>query len=827
MTILQNNSRTARRMGAAALAVLMGLSPAFARQLTVDEAIAAANSSVGMQKAAPAKNYELKYTVKAEKLNTLYVVSDGQGYMVLAADDVATPLLGYSDSGSFDAEMMPPSMKAWLDQYSAQIAYAAAHGAKVHAAAPRANYTSIAPLVSTKWNQDKPYNDMCPKVGNTPTYTGCVATAMAQVVNTYKWPVTGKGTKSYSWNGQTLKLDFSTVTFKWNDLIDDYSGNKGTAAQREAVAELMYACGIAAEMKYGTGASGANGVNASQGLVRYFDYDAALKYCERDYYDLNTWMDMIYAELAAGHPVYYDGTTANNEGHAFVLDGYSANDGLVHINWGWGGMSDGYFQITTLSPDEQGIGGASSGFCYGQGAMIGLKKAVAGSKIAPNLAMSGSMSIADVPNRTTKPRITMNVLPENGGDGAVFSYSLEIIQASVGLKFTSSNGQSTYAWSNSYTYQPLTGLRAYEMATTNFPTTNGTYTVTPVFSSNDEIYELPVKIGCTKALTLTVDGNKLSFKAVSNNYELKATDIKPARQMYTGKAAAVTATITNTGDEYFSLISAKIMKGSTTVATFDGVMTDVVNGMLAEVTIGGKLPTTATPGKDYQIIILDATGNEIGHSGNVEIQAAPTGAPVLTVTNMAFPNSLGGNGDKATPYRLASDNAQFSLNLNCTAGYFDTGYITFEFYKSAFDRPSINIAADIMTPGETQKISFIASLDALKQGVVYELRIKNGGTVIYKTNITPVDPAGIDDVTVDGGTLNVYPNPATDVVTIEAGAGIKAVNIYSLDGSLVRRATFDGSNATESADVDGIAAGHYIITVETAAGTAAQRLIKR
>ena len=186
MTILQNNSRTARRMGAAALAVLMGLSPAFARQLTVDEAIAAANSSVGMQKAAPAKNYELKYTVKAEKLNTLYVVSDGQGYMVLAADDVATPLLGYSDSGSFDAEMMPPSMKAWLDQYSAQIAYAAAHGAKVHAAAPRANYTSIAPLVSTKWNQDKPYNDMCPKVGNTPTYTGCVATAMAQVVNTYK-----------------------------------------------------------------------------------------------------------------------------------------------------------------------------------------------------------------------------------------------------------------------------------------------------------------------------------------------------------------------------------------------------------------------------------------------------------------------------------------------------------------------------------------------------------------------------------------------------------------------------------------------------------------
>ncbi|MDO4319050.1 MAG: C10 family peptidase [Bacteroidales bacterium] len=828
MTILPTKTRTARRLSAAILAALVGLSPAFARQLTVDEAIAAAGASASMQKAPKANKYELKYTVKADRLNTVYVVSDGKGYMVLSADDVATPVLGYADSGSFDPANIPPAMQGWLEQYSEQIAYAAAHGLTVYGAPSRAGFSNIAPLVSTMWNQDSPYNDLCPKVGNTSTYTGCVATAMAQVINTYKWPVTGKGSIINNSTGTRVTLDFSTLTFKWDQMINNYAGGRGTADQRKAVAELMYACGMAAQMKYGTQASGANGINAAAGLVNYLNYDKGLTYRERSYYEIGTWMDMIYAELSAGHPVYYDGSTVNNEGHAFVIDGYSAADGLVHVNWGWGGMSDGYFQITTLSPDQQGIGGASSGFCLSQGAMFGLKKPVEGSTVVPSFAMNGGISLANIANRNTTSNITLTVVdPADPNPAAIFSYSIQNVVVEFGLKFVSSTGQATYSFSNATSISPLRGVSGYSVPVKDAPTANGTYTITSVFRSNGKIYDTPVLIGRVREVKLNVEGNKLTFTPVKESYTLKASNIAPARQMYTGKNAAISATISNDGSaEYLNLISAKLMNGATVVATFDGVMTDVAKGMPATITLGTKLPDKATPG-NYQIAVFDASGNEIGRSGNVEVKAVPSGTTTLTVTGLQFPGNDGGAGTKTDPVKLFADNARIKFDLNCISGYFDNGFILLEFYKSAFDRPTWQLNTDVLAVGESDAIDITLNLSELKLGNAYELRIKNGGTRLDSKWITTVDASGIDDVTVDNGSLAIYPNPATDAVTIEAGAAVRAVSIYSLDGTLARQADFGGNEATVALDVDALAPGHYIITVETVSGTTADRLIKR
>lgn len=829
MSILPTNTRIARRLSAVLLTALMGIAPAFARQLTVDEAIAAASSSKGMQKAVRANDLQLKYTVKADRLNTLYVVSDGKGYMVLAADDVATPVLGYADT-AFDPDNIPPAMQGWLEQYSEQIAYAAAHGLTVYGAPSRAGYSSVAPLTTTQWNQDSPYNDLCPKVGNMRTYTGCVATAMAQVINTYKWPETGKGSISNSSAGNRVTLDFSSLTFKWNQMIDNYSNGRGTAEQRNAVAELMYACGMAAQMKYGTDASGANGIDAAAGLVRYLNYDKGLTYRERSYYELGTWMDMIYAELSAGHPVYYDGSTLNNEGHAFVLDGYSASDGLVHINWGWGGISDGYFQITTLSPDEQGIGGASSGFCINQGAMFGLKKPVDGSTVIPSFAMNGGISIADITNRNTTQRITTTVVdPAAPNPAAIFSYSVQAVVVEFGLKFVSKSGETTYAFASGQSLSPLRGISSYTVPTKDAPKADGEYTVTSVYRCDDKIYDTPVLLGRTREIKLNVSGNKLTFEPVTQTYTLKADGIAPVGTLYTGKNAKIKATITNTGaSEYYNTISAKLMNGATVVTTFSGAMTDVPNGMPAEVTLSAKLSSNATPG-NYQIAIFDAFGTEIGRSGNVEVKAAPSGSTVLNVTNLTFPDNAGGSGaSKSDPVKLIADNARFQFNLNCTQGFFETGYITLQFYISAFNNASANIAANILAPGESQKIDITLSLAELKLNTAYELRIKNGGTILQKTYVMPVDHYdGIEDVAVDNGTLSVYPNPATDVVTVNAAAAVRSVSIYSLDGALARRVDFDGTDAAVALDVDNLAAGHYIITVETVSGTAAQRLIKR
>lgn len=186
--------------------------------------------------------------------------------------------------------------------------------------------------------------------------TGCVATAMAQVINYHKYPEKGIGSNSYTTttSGLSVSFNFGATTFDWDNMADIYSLSS-TAEQKTAVATLMKACGVSVNMDYGTGASGAMSAFVPAALVNYFGYDKATAYRERIWFSGQEWEDLVYNELATVGPVYYGGTTARNEGHAFVCDGYRA-DGFFHINWGWGGQSNGYFRLSALDPSSHGIG---------------------------------------------------------------------------------------------------------------------------------------------------------------------------------------------------------------------------------------------------------------------------------------------------------------------------------------------------------------------------------------------------------------------------------------------------------------------------------------
>lgn len=199
--------------------------------------------SAGMQQSRP----QLVATRSVDNQPAVYVFSldSGKGYIVLPADDEATPMLGYSDSGKFDAAAINPTMQWWLDEYAAEIKWLRENPSPDrYLSAPATARQAIAPMVKTVWNQSEPFNNMCPANGNRRCVTGCVATAMAQIVNYHKLPAgNGTGSASVTYNGTTYTFDYANESFDWDNMLDSYNGSY-TSEQAYAVAKLMYACGV-------------------------------------------------------------------------------------------------------------------------------------------------------------------------------------------------------------------------------------------------------------------------------------------------------------------------------------------------------------------------------------------------------------------------------------------------------------------------------------------------------------------------------------------------------------------------------------------------------
>lgn len=283
-----------------------------------------------------------------------------QGFVLVSAKDNARAVLGYSDEGHIDAQNIPANMRAWLQMYADELARAAKAPAAADAQRTVEYYPVVEPLIGdVAWNQDAPYNNHCPIDPNTNqrSVTGCMATAVAQVMYHHKYPKKGTGTYSYWCGWENLSVDFSKATYDWDHMLPSYK-NGYTQQESDAVAKLMYHVGVACNMWYGSSASGAGMGTGMQALVRHFDYDAAIRVLMKDYMDEEAVMDEIVVELQGSRPVFIEALTKNDEGHAFVCDGIQA-DGYIHINWGWGGYGNGYFALSAMNPTNQGIGGAS------------------------------------------------------------------------------------------------------------------------------------------------------------------------------------------------------------------------------------------------------------------------------------------------------------------------------------------------------------------------------------------------------------------------------------------------------------------------------------
>ena len=356
---------------------------------------------------APAKDGRLALRWTATQSNgapAFYVFNRGEndGFVIVSAEDRTYTILAYGDNGHFDEQNMPENLRSWLEGYTRTIEQVAAMpenpSARLHAprrkpAKAAKKYTPVSPICTTQWNQGEPYNNMCPEDAGGRSVTGCVATAAAQVMKAYNYPTQGIGSHSYDWedkdgNVTTLTADFGATTYDWAHMIDNYQATSSTTTQKNAVATLMHHCGVACNMGYSSSGSGANSNTMISSLITYFGYDAGIRTLLLDYMTEETFVDAIAEDLLQGHPVFFSGRTIANEGHAFVGDGIDA-DGLVHINWGWGGSCDDYFRVSLLDPENQGTGGSSGNYAFTEGvtAFIGIQPDKGGT---PSYTLTGN-----------------------------------------------------------------------------------------------------------------------------------------------------------------------------------------------------------------------------------------------------------------------------------------------------------------------------------------------------------------------------------------------------------------------------------------------------
>lgn len=447
------------------LAALMLSMTVLAERVSQEDAALVANNFMnvgntvsGVQK-APAKKMVLKKAATASE-NQYYVYenANGEGWVMVAANDVAHPILAYSNTGTFRTDNQPANLKVWLRGYDRQITRAAQDENYVaneqvqnewktlrKGANPVKAAVVVSPLIKTGWDQDSPYWNSCPQKSGSRCYTGCVATAMAQVMNYHQWPKNGTG--SHTIKGTSYSANFGSTTYDWENMLNSYSGSS-TSAQKTAVATLMYHCGVAVDMSYGTAAEGGSGAYtidyngywsshgtmcAETALTQFFGYKSStIKGYYRDgspedgmkSWTKAEWIAMLKEELDAQRPIMYAGAGYEDPsdpdtgyGHSFVCDGYDSSD-KFHFNWGWSNSCDGYYDVDALEPSEPGSGGGNGEYNLEQDVIIGI---VPDKKDLPMITITWSVDGVETTSEIMQEDpLVLPANPANCENGKVF-----------------------------------------------------------------------------------------------------------------------------------------------------------------------------------------------------------------------------------------------------------------------------------------------------------------------------------------------------------------------------------------------------------------------
>lgn len=787
-----------------------------------------------------------------ESTDQFYVFNreNNQGFVIVSADDRARPVLAYADSGSFNFSNIPPNMRSWLEGYNRQILFAIENDISIapeiqeewdnllngRLQAPPPNTKTVGPLLKTKWNQSPYYNDLCPYdyTYDKRTPTGCVATAMAQVMKYWEHPIRGTGSHSY-WHGTygELSADFGNTIYQW-DLMPDIVGSPNNA-----VATLMYHCGVAIETDYGViNGSGAYLISSTSpsveyALKTYFGYKNTLQGIKRGDYTNAEWINKLKLELGAGRPVLYGGErTSEKKGHAFVCDGYDSNN-YFHFNWGWGGSCDeNYCTLDALVPDPNRPERHYNDF---QEMIIGVE-----------------------PEETTDDNFDLRLYSDLNISNSIWfgsQITMSVDIANFGTSsFTGQIGAAVFDKKNNFIgfiefFQPNSALEPQSYYTLLFTNSGG-----PPFIPGDYYVQIFYKTS-TKDWTFIPGGNYSNYREFNIYYSSTIetnsafTIINNGGKLIQGSEAIVNVDVLNTGSDTF------YGKLRVTLSNLDGKLAQ--NIQILNETNGLPYSFHYRDGNNFRGMITVEPGRylmEIGYQSDgssswyyagssnypnpiyVTVEAPSSSLdmyekndtqdqsynlPVIFSGNSATIHTSGAN------FHVSDDLDYYKIVL--PEGYNYT--ITARLHDAYNSENGQTYTANALFWYSTDGINYSETYDDVMPGYI---SVSNGRTVYFRVapyyqgsvgtyllelNITRNITTATKDITIEDDVL-LYPNPSSDIVKIEYKEHIiKNVSIVDLMGKVVIE-----TKKTEI-DISDLPSSTYIVRIYSDRGVITKRLI--
>jgi len=826
------------------VAVMLGFGTMFAKSVDVNTARTLGQKFV-LANFEQTNNADLQLvaTVSDNGEDCFYVFNVGEnGFVIISAADNYHPILAYSEESNFDMSNRHNGAMFMLDNYKMDIANAIRED---YAAMPEVaaewrmlektgllstkKAEKVGPLCSTKWNQDSPYNLYAPAATGGPggrAYAGCVATAMSQVMKAWNAPIQGEGSHSYYWHGQQLSANFGATTYHWELMPNSLSG--ATDEQIDAVATLMYHCGVAVNMNFAADGSGAFSDDVPNAMRNYFDYDYCVKK-SRGQFQTDVWNQMLRDEFDLGRPVYYSGQSPDG-GHAFVCDGYDEND-LMHYNFGWSGSDDGWYLVDGIDY----TGSAAAIFNY------------VPTNVYENTVQSPSNFTVERTSETAQsatlswknPSKTMSNVAVSALDGVVIERNGQVIatlDAAVGANMTYVDENVPCYSTFTYTiYAMKDGVRGnYAEATEQFGPTTEWKLITTASSMQGW------RGGSVKCFDAA--GNMYAKVTMSNSTPATTKINVP----FGHKVNFVWKAGTNYSDS--ETISIKIKNSENAVVyEYSGLAKDIVEGVLCEiVNNAGQTPSCAAPTNpvaervgDDLVVTWDGEMSGYGfnvyregllyalvHSNSFTDVAPTVGGYCYTVCNFC------NDGETAQTYEACG-----------TAGEGCNPASELWYTVQANGKPTITWTA---APETTEELSGYYIYRKINEDGTYERAkivgankteyketkaMEDGNWYYYKVVAYYQDidcaaaPAkakygnefyvkyyystdGVEENELAG--VSIYPNPAKDVLTVKA-ENISNVTIFN---SLGQRVFAEDVNASEVVvNLSDLESGMYIVRV--------------
>lgn len=759
-----------------------------------------------------------------------YVFANGEdkGFTIVSGDDRMPEVVGYSAQGTYDPDHLPANYVGFMKAYQETVEALLKGDAQVSGGlaearqwrADRAGTAAVAPLLGgIKWNQGAPYNNMCPLYkGTNRSVTGCVATAMAQVMMYYRYPKELKATiKAYTAKSYGIQIPeiSSGATYDWDNMLPDYSKSDYNSAQADAVAKLMYHCGAAVKMDYGP-SSGANVTPTI--LATYFGYDADLMQdLTRTVFTLQQWMTLIDNELKAKRPILYSGQ-ASDGGHEFVCDGSDGN-GLYHINWGWGGYQDGYFDLTILQPTKGGAGSGSAVDGYNRNCSMIIGIAPDNGKVDEPLASYPKIMSLNYGNdcgitwtKTTRANDSENFQAE-----ATTCFSNQSTSAfsgyfAYGIKMANGSIKPVSNYSRQWNIpKVLPDGRTYgtydqnPTLTISYPFPQGINVIYPIYSSDTKNWHV-CSFYNNQPFIINVDATKLTPVTTPLAVTVTAED-----GLYTGMTNPLTVTFTNSMDmEFNGLVNIYTNTKDNTKPSspdFDLYITIPARG---SVTRQIELPETSS--SQQYLWITDVANKEAAIVNGQLFTLTTAAAPIFTVVSSesnATPGKFGEGKYYENDYKLplVDDDkfvVKFGVKNTGGPGYLDYCFVPYNANTMgcwvepnrarAAGNGAITYVEYTVTPDEVGSHSIIVYLNFYNfatgkwidtpftipnyriyasTGSGYK-NIKGNALIAYVTGV----PSSISSVKTDAGT---YVRGEKGAVVIKTDAD-KRVGVYHISG---------------------------------------------